>query len=81
MSNVLHAIVLVMKFITNLNSLLNHNLALMSFSPGPGRAVPVSKVQEHRWKSEQKHETEAEVPKTQSTGDLNGELAIGPVGK
>ena len=58
------------------------NLALKSIYPGPGRAVPVSKVQEHTLKSEQEHETEAEpLPNIQSTEDLNGELPIGPTGK
>lgn len=58
------------------------NVALKSIYPGPGRAVPVSKVQEHTLKSEQEHEPEAEpIPKIQSTEDLNGELPIGPTGK
>ena len=78
-----HAIVLVMssRHKTKFSDLLDHNLALMSFYPGPGRAVPVSKVQEHTWKSEQEHETEAEIPKIQSTEELNGEVPIGPIGK
>lgn len=62
----------------------NHNrqrkMGVWRASNCPGRAVPVSKVQEHTWKSEQEHETEAEVPKIQSTEELNGELPIGPIG-
>ena len=83
MSDVSHPIVLVMNSRRNskLSDLLNHNLAVMSLYLGPGRAVPVSKVQEHAWKSEQEHETEAEIPKIQSTEELNGELPIGPIGK
>ena len=78
-----HPIVLVMnsKHKTKLSDLLNHNLVLMSLYLGPGRAVPVSKVHEHAWKSEQEHEAEAEVPKIQSTEELNGELPTGPIGK
>lgn len=52
----------------------------MSFFPGPGRAVPVSKVQEHTWKSEQEHETESGIQKIESTEDLDRELPIGPIG-
>lgn len=52
-----------------------------SVLPGPGRAVPVLKVEEFSWKDEQEHEPETEIPENVNTLEINGEAVhSGPVG-
>ena len=49
---------------------------------GPGRAVPVLKVEEFSWKDEQGLEPEIEIPENVNNLEINGEAAhSGPVGK
>lgn len=52
-----------------------------SVLPGPGRAVPVLKVEEFSWKDEQEHEPETEIPENVNNLEINGEAVHGgPVG-
>lgn len=52
-----------------------------SVLPGPGRAVPVLKVEEFSWKDEQDHEPETEIPQSVNNLEINGEAVhSGPVG-
>ena len=52
-----------------------------SVLPGPGRAVPVLKVEEFSWKDEQEHEPETEIPENAINLEINGEAVhSGPVG-
>ena len=52
-----------------------------SVLPGPGRAVPVLKVEEFSWKDEQEHEPETEIPENVNNLEINGEAVhSGPVG-
>lgn len=54
-----------------------------SVLPGPGRAVPVLKVEEFSWKDEQEREpAETEIPENVNNLEINGEAVhSGPVGK
>ena len=57
------------------------NNSLISVLPGPGRAVPVLKVEEFSWKDEQEHEPETEIPANAISLEINGEAVhSGPVG-
>lgn len=52
-----------------------------SVLPGPGRAVPVLKVEEFSWKDEQEHEPGTAIPENVNNLEINGEaLHSGPVG-
>lgn len=52
-----------------------------SVLPGPGRAVPVLKVEEFSWKDEQEHEPGTEIPENVNNLEINGEAVhSGPVG-
>lgn len=53
----------------------------MLFSPGPGRAVPVFKVEEYSWEKEREQETVEGVQETGASGEIDGELSHGPVGR
>ncbi|XP_078361967.1 uncharacterized protein LOC144646297 isoform X6 [Oculina patagonica] len=46
----------------------------------PGRAVPVSQIEDHSWKTEREHEIETRIQEIESTEGLNGELPSGPIG-
>jgi len=58
-------------------------ILFLSVLPGPGRAVPVLKVEEFSWKDEQEHEpAETEIPENVNNLEINGEAVhSGPVGK
>ena len=59
-------------------------ILLFSALPGPGRAVPVLKVEEFSWKDEQEHEpAETEIPENVSNNlEINGDAVHSrPVGK
>ena len=57
------------------------NNSFFSVLPGPGRAVPVLKVEEFSWKDEQEHEPETEIPENAINLEINGEAVhSGPVG-
>ncbi|XP_078361963.1 uncharacterized protein LOC144646297 isoform X2 [Oculina patagonica] len=59
-----------------------HSFRLRDRSPVrcPGRAVPVSQIEDHSWKTEREHEIETRIQEIESTEGLNGELPSGPIG-
>lgn len=62
-----------------------HSLKMFfsSFPAGPGRAVPMFKVEEYTWKKEREHENEAGLRESNSTEEIHDrdQLPNGPVGR